>query len=230
MRSSFIAKQQSKQGAALTAAAARALDSLERALALRARSNYHRGLARHLTPAGLERQFAASHDPWHFATSRYERQRYAAMLALIGRVPHGRLLELGCAEGHFTRLLLGLGAEVTAIDLSALAVARARQRAPGATYHCLRIEELPPEPEPYDLIVCGEVLYYVDDLDAVLAEMPQRGHYLLTSTCFPSALRIDAALHRFQRLERRLLVRPLERKAASICLWRLRPYGESHPA
>lgn len=187
-----------------------------------------RGFARHLTPAGLEQQFLLGEDPWHFATSAYERQRFALMLALVRSVPHARILEVGCAEGHFTHHLLQLG-EVTAIDLSPTALARARQRAPGATYLCLRIEDLPAAGPRYDAIVCGEVLYYIADLDAVLATLERRGRYLVASNCYPSALRIDRALRRYQRLQRRLLVRPLELKAASLGVWALSP-REALPA
>jgi SAM-dependent methyltransferase len=187
-----------------------------------------RGLARHLTPAGLEQQFLLSEDPWHFATSAYERRRFALMLTLVQSVPHTRILEVGCAEGHFTQHLLRLG-EVTAIDLSPTALARARRRAPGATYLCLRLEELPTAGPRYDAIVCGEVLYYVADLDAALTILERRGHYLVASNCYPSALRIDRALLRYQRLQRRLLVRPLELKAASLGVWELSP-REEYPA
>jgi len=179
-----------------------------------------RGFARHLTPTSLERQFLLSEDPWHFATSSYERRRFAIMLALVQSVPHARILEVGCAEGHFTQHLLRLG-EVTAIDLSPTALARARQRAPGATYLCLRLEDLPAVEARYDVIVCGEVLYYVADLDATLTLLERRGRYLVASNCYPSALRIDWALRRYPRLAWRFLVRPLELKAASIGLWEL---------
>ena len=48
--------------------------------------------------------------------------------------PGMRVLELGCGTGLMTRLLLDRGAIVTSVDRSAPMLARARERAPEATF------------------------------------------------------------------------------------------------
>jgi SAM-dependent methyltransferase len=73
---------------------------------------------------------------WHFESSA-EQQRYNSVLAAVARLrdlaPWGDVLEIGCAEGLFTRELVERSNSVTACDVSpiacertALAVARAR--------------------------------------------------------------------------------------------------------
>ncbi|TIR82436.1 MAG: methyltransferase domain-containing protein, partial [Mesorhizobium sp.] len=78
----------------------------------------------------------------------------------------GRALELACAEGHFTRQLAPRVGHLTATDISSVAVERARARCsdqPNVDFGVLDFsaETLPGK---MDLIVCSEVLYYLDDL------------------------------------------------------------------
>ncbi|MDE2726458.1 MAG: class I SAM-dependent methyltransferase [Gemmatimonadota bacterium] len=56
----------------------------------------------------------------------------AWMLRALGDVEGRRVLDIGCGEGRFCRLLAGLGAEVTGIDLTKGLVERARSLSEGA--------------------------------------------------------------------------------------------------
>ena len=53
------------------------------------------------------------------------------MLDALGDVRGKRVLDIGCGEGRFSRLLAGLGAEVTGIDLTEPLIERARSLAVG---------------------------------------------------------------------------------------------------
>ena len=53
------------------------------------------------------------------------------MLDALGDVRGKRVLDIGCGEGRFSRLLAGLGAEVTGVDLTEPLVERARRLAVG---------------------------------------------------------------------------------------------------
>lgn len=64
------------------------------------------------------------------------------------------VLELGCGGGHDTATLLTAGLPVVALDLSAKAVAEARQRAPGARFHVQDLRD----PWPADATNLGAVL------------------------------------------------------------------------
>jgi SAM-dependent methyltransferase len=112
----------------------------------------------------FERHYAASADPWGYRTSAYERDKYEATLAALPSRPFDRALEVGCSIGVFTRLLAERCRQLVAIDFSSRAIALAREQ-----LHDLLDVELAqasfPEQAPageWDLIVCSEVLYYLD--------------------------------------------------------------------
>ncbi|MDG4882682.1 trifunctional glycosyltransferase/class I SAM-dependent methyltransferase/polysaccharide deacetylase [Mesorhizobium sp. WSM4884] len=102
---------------------------------------------------------------WNYA-SPYEQEKYERQLEILPAGPIGRALELACAEGHFTRQLAPRVGHLTATDISAVAIARARERCsdqPNVDFGVLDFsaDTLPGE---MDLIVCSEALYYLDDL------------------------------------------------------------------
>ncbi len=121
----------------------------------------------------FERLFAEA-DPWNYA-SDYEQVKYRQTLALLP--DHvGCALELGCAEGAFTVTLAERATRVTAADISLIALARARERCASATnVRIVRLDVFDePLGDPYDTIVCSELLYYaegVNGLRSALAAM-----------------------------------------------------------
>lgn len=77
-----------------------------------------------------------SHDPAEFWDDRYaERERIwsgrpnQALVDTVGDLPPGRALDLGCGEGADSIWLAERGWQVTGVDVSATAVARARAHA-----------------------------------------------------------------------------------------------------
>ena len=110
-------------------------------------------------------RYFATEDPWNYG-SLYEQEKYERQLEILPAGPIGRALELACAEGHFTRQLAPRVGHLTATDISAVAIERARERCsdqPNVEFGVLDFsaDTLPGE---MDLIVCSEVLYYLDDL------------------------------------------------------------------
>ena len=104
-------------------------------------------------------------DPWSFEGSPYERRRMAAALAAAGPGPFRRCLEVGCSEGVFTGMLgqderIG---EVTALDISPRAVQAARERCEGMARVQVTCGDAGSSDlgEPFDLIFCMEILYYM---------------------------------------------------------------------
>jgi peptidoglycan/xylan/chitin deacetylase (PgdA/CDA1 family)/2-polyprenyl-3-methyl-5-hydroxy-6-metoxy-1,4-benzoquinol methylase len=107
----------------------------------------------------------ATEDPWNYG-SPYEQEKYERQLEILPAGPIVRALELACAEGHFTRQLAGRVGHLTATDISPIAIGRARARCsdqPNVEFGVLDFsaDTLPGE---MDLIVCSEVLYYLDGL------------------------------------------------------------------
>ena len=114
--------------------------------------------------ASFDALFASAEDPWGYETG-YERRKYEQTLSLVPSAPSA-VLELACAEGHFTERLASVAGRVVATDVSDLALERARARCAGSgnvefLKHDLfadTIEGLWP------VIVCSEVLYYAGEL------------------------------------------------------------------
>ncbi|WP_436798643.1 SAM-dependent methyltransferase, partial [Mesorhizobium escarrei] len=110
-------------------------------------------------------RYFETEDPWNYG-SPYEQEKYERQLEILPAGRIGRALELACAEGHFTRQLAPRVDHLTATDISAVAVERARARCrdrPNVEFGVLDFcaDTLPGE---MDLIVCSEVLYFLDDL------------------------------------------------------------------
>ncbi len=110
----------------------------------------------------MNRQFGKREDPFSYSTTPYESARLAAMDAALGSAPLGTVLEVGCAEGHFTERLARRSGRVVALDISAVALERARKRAPAAFLEADLMTWDPGLFAPFDAIVLGDVLYYLD--------------------------------------------------------------------
>jgi len=103
-------------------------------------------------------------DPWELETSDYDRESYDRQLALLGGRRYRYALELGCAAGAFTERLAGLCDSVLAVDVSAGAIGRARERGlpPTVEWRVADAIELDPVDEgPFDLVVVSETIYYL---------------------------------------------------------------------
>jgi peptidoglycan/xylan/chitin deacetylase (PgdA/CDA1 family)/ubiquinone/menaquinone biosynthesis C-methylase UbiE len=111
----------------------------------------------------LDDVFAAGEDPWDY-TSPYEQRKYDDTLALVPEQVD-TALDVGCAEGIFTQRLAARARKLTAIDVSAVALARAKRRCADLPNVDFRQQNLfaGPLPSAADLIVCGEMLYFARD-------------------------------------------------------------------
>jgi SAM-dependent methyltransferase len=113
-------------------------------------------------PEYFQRLYRQHEDPWNFATSGYERDKYAATLAALPRERYRNALELACSIGVFTQMLAARCDAVLAVDVSVDALARAEQRCRAlanvrfAPYDLSR--EFPPG--SYDLVTLCEVGFY----------------------------------------------------------------------
>lgn len=128
-----------------------------------------------LDPAGFEAMYRAQDDPWAFATSPYERDKYARTLAALGPGRYGRALELGCSIGVLTARLADRCDALVAVDAAPTAVAQARARLAGRAGVELATAVIPEAlPRgPWDLVVASEILYYfaAEPLAALLDEL-----------------------------------------------------------
>ena len=117
--------------------------------------------------------YAADSDPWRFAESDYEREKYAATLAALPRQAYSRALEVGCSIGVLTSQLAGRCTSLLAIDVAEAALAQAKRRCAGLPQVQFVQSRVPAEWPAgcYDLILLSEVVYYLDrqDLERLVA-------------------------------------------------------------
>jgi SAM-dependent methyltransferase len=95
---------------------------------------------------------------------KYEKwlDRWIDLLA----VRKGRALDIGCGPGFDTSLLLGLGFEVTALDLSKMAIAISQEKNPAATHLVADMRQL-------NEVVRGEFAVVVANLSLHYLNRPE---------------------------------------------------------
>ncbi len=109
----------------------------------------------------------------------------AWMLDALGDIPGRRVLDIGCGEGRFSRLLTKLGAEVTGVDLTRPLIGRARELAVGSeTYLVGDAEDLAGLADGgFDLavsyIVLVDVLDYRRSIEAAYRVLSPGGKFIV---------------------------------------------------
>jgi SAM-dependent methyltransferase len=136
-------------------------------------------------------------DPWEFQTSNFERDKYARQLAILQGRRYARVLEIGCGNGCFTRLITGIADRVVALDISPTAIAQARQaaaRSEATDFRIANIMDYDPRAEgPWDLVIMSETICYLGWLYSLfdvawlacqlLSATSAGGRLLMANTC-----------------------------------------------
>jgi SAM-dependent methyltransferase len=110
----------------------------------------------------FEEKYKRDADPWAFASSGYEQERYRTIVRALDGRRYGRAFEPGCSVGVLTEMLAEICDSVEAIDLSETAVQRAQERCGALNHVKIRVGALP-EALPagkLDLVVLSEIGYY----------------------------------------------------------------------
>ena len=118
--------------------------------------------AKSLSSDYFDRVYAAREDPWDFATSPYERDKYADTLASLPRERYSLAFEVGCSIGVLTAQLAERCDDLLSIDVSEQALEKARTRCahlPSVHFERMSLPEQQPAGS-FDLIVVSEVGYY----------------------------------------------------------------------
>jgi SAM-dependent methyltransferase len=127
------------------------------------------------SPAFFESRYQESSDPWRFASSGYELNRYQATLDALSRSRYRRGFEPGCSVGVLTAALARRVEHLIACDIAKTAVACAKQRCRELRhveiYH--RDAALGPPAGSFDLIIFSELGYYfsINQLTAMALQM-----------------------------------------------------------
>lgn len=103
------------------------------------------------TPSDWNAHYEAGDTPWDVGVPDDHLTRFVGSLD----APRGKALEVGCGTGTNALWLAGQGWQVTAVDLSALAVEKARAKAPAGvrcSFHQLDFLAAAPLGGPFDLV------------------------------------------------------------------------------
>ena len=118
----------------------------------------------------FDRVYAAvSRDAWGYERAEFATRRFQFLLQMLPPSPVSAALEVGCAEGQFTRVLAQHAEHVLACDISESAIERARQTCLGlhnVRFMCMDIRKGLPD-EPLDLILFSDVLYYLSKREVI---------------------------------------------------------------
>lgn len=114
------------------------------------------------------------------------------ILTMAGDVRGKRVLDVGCASGGLSAMLVERGASVVGVDLNPRLVERARERLGGrAQFYVADIAAPMPflEPGSFDIVTASLVLHYLADWGPPLGEFARAlrpGGLLLISTHHPA--------------------------------------------
>ncbi|RPJ51903.1 MAG: class I SAM-dependent methyltransferase, partial [Chloroflexi bacterium] len=125
-------------------------------------------------------------EPDHGLRDPAIRQAWADLLMRSLPLRQGRVLDIGCGTGSLSVLLVGLGFEVTGIDLSpemiALAETKAKQSRQVITFQVMDAAGPQFPPQQFDAIICRHLLWALPDPGQVLqrwADLVKPGGSLL---------------------------------------------------
>lgn len=116
----------------------------------------------------------------HWADAEYgeaERPKLERLLRHLPPLPGLHILEPGCGTGRLTAQLanaVGMSGHVTALDVSAGMIERAKQRLekhPNVTLSCCALENCPIQPASIDVALCHQVFPHIIDQRGALALM-----------------------------------------------------------
>jgi SAM-dependent methyltransferase len=122
-------------------------------------------------PAMLAREYSTSERlerrRMHVTAWLHGDEAWGEALAAIAEARPRRVLDAGCGDGLFTRVVAA--PEVVGVDNAPAMVARARER--GVDAREADIHDLPFEDSTFDVVVCNWTLYHLQDVDRGVAEL-----------------------------------------------------------
>jgi 2-polyprenyl-3-methyl-5-hydroxy-6-metoxy-1,4-benzoquinol methylase len=99
---------------------------------------------------------------------------------LVGRIPRGRIVDLGCGDGSISIPFLSEANELTLVDLSERMLGLAADRIPEQARQRVRLVNASlgdfEPPAPFDLAICVGVLAHVRDIDEAAKKIAQCVH------------------------------------------------------
>jgi protein-L-isoaspartate O-methyltransferase len=121
--------------------------------------------------------YASDLDPWRFATSWYERRKYAITVNALPREHYQSAFEPGCSIGVLSELLAPHCVRLLATDIVPAVVEVATRRLEHYSNVAVEQRAIPDcwPAEKFDLIVLSEIAYYFDAamLESIMEQVIQ---------------------------------------------------------
>ncbi len=147
--------------------------------------------------------------------------------ALTELSPGSLVLDAGCGNGEFSLFLVELGYEVTGVDISSAAIAKARMAIPESRFEVASLETgLPFTEGEFAAVWCTEVLEHLFDVHTALTELNRvlmpSGLFVLTTPYHGLIKNLAIALAGFEQHYNPYLshIRFFTRKSLGVCLTR----------
>jgi SAM-dependent methyltransferase len=177
-------------------------------------------------------------EGWGFSERQSQLFRYRIYLDMISRIQPLplRALDVGCGEGYLSsRLRQAFGLDVVGMDVSKVAIGRARQKYPDIEFAECSATAIPWDtltPRLPDLVLLGEVLYYMDEneqrtcVDDIRRRVPEGTHVLVSvnlgAAPYFSPAGLDNLFAGFRRVEYRGIYLRTYHRLVESRLWSLR--------
>jgi ubiquinone/menaquinone biosynthesis C-methylase UbiE len=141
---------------------------------------------------------AAAEVPPHFrrnaALNPHQRRRHRAVLALIGELPPGRVLDYGCGYGDLTFAISRTHPDVIGVDVAPDRVAFARSEYAPLRFEVCAAQGLDFPDASFDIVTSVVVVPFVPDpgayLDEVRRVLKPGGHLIIAMKTWPALRRL----------------------------------------
>jgi len=110
-------------------------------------------------------------------------------LSILDQFTYSKILDVGCGKGSFTQFLKKCNNNVTGIDISATAIERAKARYSDIDFKKVDISVADWDQliggGGYDLIICLELLSYIENWRMLLGKFSEMASYILIKLFIP---------------------------------------------
>lgn len=124
----------------------------------------------------FDKLYNNSEEPWGFSFRVAQQYRYNAYLQTLKQFSdndkYSSVLDIGCSQGQFTAMLQGIASNISAIDISEMAIQRAKEKYDDCKKIRFEVGSLPSLKygnEQFDLVLALEVLYYLEKEERIKA-------------------------------------------------------------
>lgn len=162
----------------------------------------------------FEEMYQRFDDPWHQSEAQCHRLSKSRNVAILNLLKYGlgSVVEFGCGLGHFSKMIHEAGCNVTGIDISATAIAKAKERYPKIPFVVDSVSNIDRYREA-DAILFAEITWYIlADLPAVFDRMLRgfQGKYFLQNLVFYKGNAQQYGKEHFQTLDEFIAYCPFE--------------------